>query len=203
MDTMNTIKHNEFLDKLRDIGVIVTIICFSYSGSLIYEKYNQLKSEYRSKIHRQIYDEIFCCDFSYNDEERENQEIADKYNSETVAPKMVDHWIKIKLSTMGSMEKSLYNYYFRTWDRKSVRNEIKDYKIKCEQKMITEKYNQQQDSFNYVRGLKYEKVIKQKVKEAYIISFFPISYLVGIFFGTIIIPFIFWLNWHFYKSIRE
>lgn len=194
---------NTFLLNLRNISIIVTLISFSYSGYVLYNKYNFLKHEIKSKLGEQIYDEIFCCDFSFEEEERKNQEIEEKYKNVIIDPITVNNWIKIKLSKMGSMESQLYNYYFKTWDRKSVSNEIIAYKIKCEQNIAQEKFKNQRDSFNYVRGLQYERVLIQKVNEVDIIGFFPFAYLIGAFLGTIALPLLFWLTWYYFKFIKK
>jgi hypothetical protein len=194
----------EFILKLRNFAIFISLLSLVTSVYLLTDRYDQLILQYKSELRDDFADDLclFCNIYEVERENKQN-EIFDKWNDTVIDDKIIDHWIKIKLSKMGQMNKVDYQIYYNTFDKKLIRQEIIDYNIKIEQEKENEK-NRLEDDFQFEKlSKKIEKAVDKKVDEVGIINVFPASYLVGAFFGTLFFPVLFWCLWYFYKIKLE
>lgn len=190
---------NVFLKKLKNSSIIVTVLCLFVGGYSLSKKYKKIEIEQNSNIRQQLFDSLFCCDWTGDRDERIRNEISDKWMNAEISEETIDNWIRFGLSKMGRMDKGLYNYYFKTTDREIVKQEIIEYKIKSEQKVILEKYKQYDDSLSDARLNFIDIESEKRMNTVNVLGLFPFAYLIGSFFGILILPIIFWSTWYYFK----
>jgi hypothetical protein len=169
----------------------------AFSTYTIFERYDQLKSDFNSSVKQKLYDEYFCCDY-WGDVSNEIDERANENHiNDVVDEHIIDQWIKRNLSEMGTMDTSTYNYYWKNTDRSLVKEQIINYRIKKEQDIEHEKQRLKEDSIFNVRFAKIEKEAEIQTAQENIFARLPIAYLFGALLGTSILPLIFWFlyNW--------
>ena len=190
-------KSRQALSKLKNAAILITFISLAYSTYTIYERYDQLKSEFDSSVKQKLYDDYFCCDYWGDVSNEIDQRANENHINDVVDDHVIDQWIKRNLSEMGTMDTSTYNYYWKNTDRSLVKEQIINYRIKKEQDIEHEKQRLKEDSIFNIRFAKIEKEAEIQTSQENIFARLPIAYLFGVLFGTSILPLIFWLlyNW--------
>jgi hypothetical protein len=193
-------KQTEFVAKLRYASISVTVLSIVVSSILLTTRYEQLKTQYESSIRNKLYNEFFFqSNINEFDREIKQEEIHDKWMDTIIDDKTIDYWIKFQLSKMGQMSNEEYKIYYNTYNKELISKEIKEYNIKLEQEIEVDKNSREDDLLNQKRFYEFEIAVNKKMNDADIIVMFPLSYLLGAFFGTLFFPGLFWLSWYYYK----
>jgi hypothetical protein len=193
-------KSRQTVSNLKNATILITFVSLAFSTYTIFERYDQLKSDFNSSVKQKLYDEYFCCDY-WGDVSNEIDERANENHiNDVVDEHIIDQWIKRNLSEMGTMDTSTYNYYWKNTDRSLVKEQIINYRIKKEQDIEHEKQRLKEDSIFNVRFAKIEKEAEIQTAQENIFARLPIAYLFGALLGTSILPLIFWFLYNWKKS---
>jgi len=176
---------------LKRLALVFTVLALTHLSYTFYEKYYQLKSEYRDSI----FDELYFDEFHLNDYQVDDDLIYDLAYANHINDN-IDESVEKIYEQQKKQELNAGEYWIgESVNRDDIRDEIIEKRAKYSAKIESEKEQHRLDLLRDIQLQKFELARGEKVARENIFSHFSVAYVLFVIIGESVIPLFFWLFW--------